>query len=114
MFRIVCFVEDKNLGKALTALTGLVLNMEAPQLVVNAVVKKGKIEQAAEPTTQWEEVINTLSKSFGSKGKVLAADIYVAMADNGITRGNYSYIIKQLKKAGYLKLGKTRGTYIVL
>lgn len=46
MFRIVCFVEDKALPKVLHAVAGLVVNMEPPQPVQNAVIEKvGKVKQ---------------------------------------------------------------------
>lgn len=40
MFRLVCFVEDKNLAKVLHAVSGDVLNMEVPQPVSNGKVVK--------------------------------------------------------------------------
>lgn len=49
MFRIVCYVEDKHLPKVLHALAGLVLNMDPPQPVTNAVVIKPSKANGALP-----------------------------------------------------------------
>lgn len=46
MFRLVCYVEDSNLPKVLHAVAGMVLNMEPPQPVANAIVKHGKVQEA--------------------------------------------------------------------
>jgi hypothetical protein len=42
------FIEDKNLAKVLTALDGLVLNMEPPRPVSGATVKQGQVKATSE------------------------------------------------------------------
>lgn len=41
------FVDDKHLPKVLTAMAGLVISMDVPRPVINAVVKNGKVAQAS-------------------------------------------------------------------
>lgn len=46
MFRLVCFVEDKDLPKVLHAVAGLVTNMEPPQPVADQPAKAPKARAA--------------------------------------------------------------------
>ncbi len=72
MFRITFIVEDKNLPKVLHAITGLVLNMEPPQPVTNAVVVKpakapAKVEQASTATSIKGRLVEYLGTIKGSR-----------------------------------------------
>lgn len=67
MFRIVCLVEDKNLHKVLHAVAGLVVNMEPPTPVVNAVIKNGKAVQASTASSKKDMLIEQLKPLRGKQ-----------------------------------------------
>ena len=69
MFRVVFFVEDNKLSKVLHSVQGLVLNMEPPQPVVNAMVvgTDKKIKQESAATSIKGKLIEYLGSIKGSR-----------------------------------------------
>jgi hypothetical protein len=102
------FIEDKNLPKVLYALSGLVLNMEAPQPVVNAVVKKGKVEQASSNASLKSRVLETIATM--KKGtEMTSAELkgLITKRRGNETSYNHCYMVK---KAKMIKT-KSRGVF---
>lgn len=106
------FIEDKNLSKVLIALAGLVVNMDAPQPVVNAVVKKGKLEQETSGSSLKDRVIEKLRMK--RKGQVISStDLTNIIAEVGGTPASKNYIQKLLFEEKFMK-SKERGSYVIL
>lgn len=113
MFRIVFFVEDKNLPKVLHAVQGMVLNMEPPQPVVNATVKEGKVQAASSGTATWERLWDEVIKC-PTGPLITSADLKRLITKVGGQVGSFSYFLKVLKDNNVLKSTKKRGEYVVL
>lgn len=119
MFRIPeFFVEDKDLPKVLHALTGVALNMGAPQAVTNAVVKSGKVK-AKKPEgegSNGERVVAELKKLQLKAGDILRSEqIHDAIKAIGVKETNFSPVMHHLKnEAKFLKITDRRGVYTIL
>ena len=108
MFKLTCYVDDKKLGPALHALTGLVLNMEAPMPVANAVAKNGKVEQTGSQFI-WERVASKLNEKSGRL--ISSAEIReIALAEGSSTI--IGTLVGKLTEEGILKR-KSRGLYSI-
>jgi len=112
MFRIACIVDDKNLPKVLHALSGLVLNMEPPQPVVNAEVKGGKVKQASSGIATWERIWDMVHKL--PNGSIYtSANLKADIIKAGGVENSFSYFSKVLRDNGLIKATKNRGEYVV-
>lgn len=112
MFRVVFMVEDRNLHKVLHALTGLVVNMEPPQPVTNAVVKNGKVKEASSGGTRKERFFEAVKAN--QKGSELTTDdLRAAMVAAGGMATSLNGIMAELFKRKIIKR-KSMGHYTVL
>lgn len=112
MFRIVCFVEDRNLAKVLHATAGLVLNMEPPQPVTNAVLVKPQIEQASAATSIKGRFTEYLSTIKGDKINII--DMRKKWVElGGLPSSLNGTLLIQITKEGLLKR-VARGHYYVI
>ena len=111
MFKIVCLVEDKHLPKVLHAMAGLVVNMEPPQPVINAVVNKGQIVQATTATSFKGQLIEELKKKSGSLISTKAMkDFFISIGAN--PNSINSTLTNQLIEEKVLKR-KDRGLFVI-
>jgi hypothetical protein len=112
MFRIPeFFVKDKDLHKVLTALSGLAINLAAPQPVVNVTIKKGEMKQASSSTTISGRILEAVQKL---KGQPLASlQLLELIAANGGSRASLNSVTKFLIVNKAIKR-KSRGNFIVL
>lgn len=111
MFRVVFMVEDRNLHKVLHALTGLVVNMEPPQPVTNAVVKNGKVKEVSSGATKKERFFEGVQALKGSA--ITTDDLKKVMASVGGAPTSINGIMAQLFKRKIIKR-KSMGHYTVL
>lgn len=109
MFRLVAFVEDKNLAAVLHALAGKVKTLEVPQPVVN-MTKGGKAE------TDGSLVALFIAHVYKQKiMKVTTADVRLFLETMGRSAASCQYVIKQAVKLGALKRhGKGPGTHYIV
>lgn len=110
------YMEDKHLAKVLSAVAGLVISMDVPRPVINAVVHKGKIKQAVATNGGGGTIITLVrDKILGfAKGTDLpVSQIRTFIKEAGGTSGTSGYYTNQLKKQKVIKL-KQRGTWTVL
>jgi len=103
MFRIEVFVEDRKLAYVLWALSGHVVNMTAPQPVVNAEKKNGKI--AAETSGNSVDMLRKWLVEHKFK-TVRAAQIRTFCEEVGLSSKSYYNMVTRARNAGLLK--KTR------
>lgn len=113
MFRIVCFVEDKHLPKILHAMSGLVLNMEPPQPVVNAVVKKGKVETSSMGDSVLARIKNLISSKLAKGDEFTSDTLKLMVKDAGGNVASTGTYRSRLVEDKTIKL-KERGVYTVL
>ncbi len=77
------FVEDKHLHKVLSALQGLVIKMDVPRPVVNAVHEKGQIKQVSTAVSFKGRLIELLKAKSGSLISTTALkDMYIELGAN--------------------------------
>jgi hypothetical protein len=110
------YVEDKHLAKVLSALAGLVISMEVPRPVINAVVHKGKIKQAVATNGSGDTIISLVKDkvaSFAKGTELPVSQIRTIIHDSGGTSGTSGYYTNQMKIQKIIKL-KQRGTWVVL
>ena len=124
MFRIVCFIEDKNLAKVLHAMSGLVLNMEPPQPVINATISK-----SVKQTPPWKQMdvpeIKQTSVATSIKGRlaeyldtikgarVSIADLRTKWVEfGGLPTSLNGSLMTELAKEGHVKR-VARGQYLI-
>lgn len=112
MFRLVMFVEDKKLAPVLNALSGLVLNMEPPQPVTNAVkASKNNIKQASGETTIKDRVIGMLKARSGQD--ITTQEIKeMTVQSGGQPTSNASYITSLVEERVVKR--KDRGVYHIV
>lgn len=109
MFRIVFLVEDKNLAKVLHATTGLVLNMEAPQPVVNASVIKTEVKQKSTASSIKGRFTEYLSSIKGAR--VTTTELREKWVElGGMPSSLNGTLLSQLKEEGHV-IGIARGQY---
>lgn len=113
MFRIVFFVEDKNLPKVLHAVQGLVLNMEPPQPVVNAKVEKGKVKALSEGGSSMASRVATQVRAAGKGTAVNSEWLKSAIVKAGGQATSFSYLLKILKDQKIVKATKVKGEYVI-
>lgn len=112
MFRIVFFVEDNKLSKVLHAVQGMVLNMEPPQPVVNAVVEKGTVKAETKATSIKELFLEHIERL--PKDTVIATgNIKQVLEQLGGSASSYNHFVSFAKKAKLLK-ARSRGHFIKL
>ena len=113
MFRIECFVDDRRLAEALRALTGLAVGSPAVQPVVNAAKKNGAVVAAGRG--DHPEMFLKYAKA-NKLDKFAATAMREYCLSHGMAATSYSYLAKQLVKAGVIKKsGKgTKATYTVV
>ena len=70
MFRITFMCEDKHLGPVLRAVTGMAIQMEPPQPVVNATVSKSKRVSSTSLGDVSTLIVQQLNKRNGEPFKV--------------------------------------------
>ena len=110
MFKVDCFVDDKNVAKLMHSLSGLAVNL---QVVPVRNVKKssnGKLESTAAGTTG-EAIVQ-----FASDNKLTVMTpklVSEALKIHGFATGGQSSAITNAVKAKLLKKTKKRGQYVV-
>ena len=101
MFRIECFVDEKNMGEVLKRLNGIARNL-THNYVPNVEPKRnGKIKAVAGnriELIQRELHKRKLTQITGPEMKELVEEI-------GLNRTSYSHFIQEMVKAGMLKKG---------
>lgn len=106
MFKIDCFVEDKNLAKVMHDLSGLVHDLKAVP-VVNAVLKNGTV-QGQSGTLIERFVAEWKSRKLG---KITAAEARSLAKAVGLSPTSYGHILHNAIKGGHVtKAGKTGGS----
>lgn len=112
LFRIAFFVEGKHLEKVLSAVSGVALNMEAPQPVVNATVQKGRVTQASSAVSMKGRLIEVIKQT--GKGKTFTTtQLKEAITGLGGTGTSFNHFAVELIKAKVLKR-KGRGEFTIL
>lgn len=106
------FVDGKNLHKLLRASAGLVVKMDVPRPVINAVMEKGTIKAASPASGVKGRVIELLGKF--SKGTDLPiSQVRTLVKEAGGSPEGTNYYTQILKKEKLLKM-KSRGLWTVL
>lgn len=109
MFRTEIFIEDKKLVPFLKAISGLVLSMSPPQMVVNAEARNGKIEAQTDGTVQ-EMFLAHLNQRKLKHFSV--GDIRHWLKSQGRAEGSFGYVVKKLRESKRAKM-VARGHYTV-
>lgn len=111
MFRVVCYVDDKNLAGFLKTLPGIARGEPSVSPVVNAEEPKTKGSiKAATGGSVLEMLTNYLQKRKSTR--VTAADLREFAKTIGMNSGHAgNYIWKVGTSAGILKSTKKKGTY---
>lgn len=100
MFRIVIYVDDTKVGKALWALTAVpVLRVETPQPVANAIQKKGG--QLAARTNGTSQAM--FAEYVKGRKTVGPSDIREFCSHHGLSEKSYSNVLDTAIKNGVLK-----------
>lgn len=108
------FVEDRHLTKVLTALAGLVIKMDVPRPVINAVATpKGEIKQEAVRDGSVKAELTASILKFNKGTELPISQIKTMIKEAGGSIDSYSYYVSQLKKDKILKL-KARGVWLVI
>jgi hypothetical protein len=114
MFTFRVFVDDKKLGDALRAVTGLATQVETPQPVVNAVkAKNGKLLAAGNGSLT-EAFLAHLNKTKRPGGQVTAKEMKEFVMKHGGAESSYSYVKSNLLLAKVLKTTTIPGVYKVM
>lgn len=106
------FVEDKHLAQVLTLLSGLVLDMKAPRVVVNAVAKKGKIKQASPETTSKDRFLELVKKKYKQSDVVSMEDLKDLIVEIGGAPTGSTYYAAALLDSG-TATRRGRGQYVI-
>lgn len=106
------YVDDKHLAKLLTAMAGVVIKMDMPRPVINAMVDKGEIKAISKGGSAKAGVANAIAK-FAKGTELPISQIRTMIKDVGGSPDSASYYINSLKNEKVIKL-KQRGTWIVL
>lgn len=100
MFRIECFVDDKNLAKALFAMQGLALQQPLIQPVVNALVGKNGVKSAT-PGSVCEMFYDFCRKSKATE--LSPADVKAWLQSVGREPSSFAYATKCGTTNGFLR-----------
>src|SRR5882672_508139 len=106
------FVDGKNLSKLLRASAGLVVKMDVPRPVINAVMDKGIIKAASNAKGVKEKVIE-LVREFAKGTDIPATQFRTIVERAGGSSGGSGYYTQMLKEQKILKL-KHRGLWTVI
>ena len=106
------FVDGKNLSKLLRASAGLVVKMDVPRPVINAVVDKGTIKPAS-GARGIKEKFTELVRQFTKGTDLPTSQLRTLMKQAGGSEGGIGYYTQALKTEKVLKL-KERGLWTVL
>jgi hypothetical protein len=112
MFTFRVFVDDKKLGEALLAVTGIATQVETPQAVVNVVKKNGRL-QATGNGSMTEAFLAHLNKTKKVGGQVTAKEMKAFVKEYGGANSSYSNIKRNLCEAKVLKQVAT-GVYKIM
>jgi hypothetical protein len=98
--RVEFFCEDKKLGTALRALTGLIVGQPTVQPVVNAQVKTGKLKAktSGDPVSMFAQYVKDNKHT-----QIHAEDMRVFAKSIGRPTTSYGYYLKKMQDAGLLK-----------
>ena len=108
LFKIECKVEEKKLGKVLSALDGLVVDMEPPVPIRNAVATSNGVKSTADDRPIPE------CFSFSGLKEVSVDQIKNTLKALGRSPTSYGYAIQKLRKAKVLAPAKGKGMFKVL
>jgi hypothetical protein len=111
MFKLECFIDDKQLAKAMHGLDGLVLDLKVLP-VKNAVKKNGKLKSTASGSTM--EAIAGYIASNNLTETITTKQIHEALKASGFSVGGVTNAIVNAVKAKIIKKGKERGQYVIL
>lgn len=114
LFQMEFKVEEKNLGKCLAALAGVALDMQVPKALSNAAVHKGGVVRQVVPGASQASRVKEYLGHQKAGDRITSAEIRDAMIALGISKNNYSSLVSQLAKQGYLKTTDKRGMLLVL
>lgn len=106
------FVDGKNLHKLLRASAGLVVKMDVPRPVINAVIEKGTIRQSSNAKGVKEKVIELIGQ-FNKGTDIPTSQIKTLVGRAGGSEGGAGYYTQMLKEQKILKM-KSRGLWTVL
>jgi len=107
------FVDGKNLHKLLRASAGLVVKMDVPRPVINAVVEKTGVIRAASGAGNIREKFTELVQKFAKGTDLPTSQLRTLMKQAGGSEGGIGYYTQALKDAKILKL-KERGLWTVI
>src|SRR6267142_2434755 len=106
------FVDGKNLHKLLRASAGLVVKMDVPRPVINAMVEKGTLKQVSNAKGVKEKVIE-LVRQFSKGTDIPSTQFRTIVERAGGSSGGAGYYTQMLKEQKILKL-KHRGLWTVI
>ena len=106
------FVDGKNLHKLLRASAGLVVKMDVPRPVINAVIDKDGIKQVSNAKGVKQRVIE-LVREFAKGTDIPATQFRTIVERAGGSAGGSGYYTQMLKEQKILKL-KHRGLWTVI
>lgn len=106
------FVAGKNLHKLLRASAGLVVKMDVPRPVINAVMEKGAIRAVSNATGIKQKMVE-LIRQFGKGTEIPSSQIKTLVERAGGAPGGSGYYTQMLKNEKILKL-KQRGLWTVI
>lgn len=106
------FVDGKNLHKLLRAGAGLIVKMDLPRPVINAVIDKGTV-RAATGARGIKEKFTELVRQFAKGTDLPTSQLRNLMKQAGGSEGGIGYYTQALKNEKVLKL-KERGLWTVL
>ena len=105
------FVAGKNLHKLLRASAGLVVKMDVPRPVINAMVEKGTLKQVSNAAGIKQKMIE-LIRQFSKGTEIPTSQIKTLVERAGGSSGGSGYYTQMLKNEKILKL-KQRGLWTV-
>lgn len=106
MFRVEFFCDDKRLGDALRALTGLAIGNPAVQPVTNAKVSRGG---ALRQVTEGRLVDLFAAHLAKTKPKEFTArDVQTFLSNQGTAPGSFGYVLKQAIAAKLIRKKSTK------
>ena len=112
LWKMGFFVEGKHLEKVLIAVSGIALNMDPPQPVVNARVKNGGVKQVNGGSSIKEHLIAEIAKL--AKGSLYTNDnLRADIVKVGGSESSYCHFAKTFIGLKILKR-KGRGEYVVV
>ena len=106
------FVDGKNLHKFLRASAGLVVKMDVPRPVINAVMEKGAVKQVSTASGIKGRVIE-LVRQFNKGTDLPVSQLRTIIRQAGGVAETAGYYTQMLKNEKVLKM-KTRGLWTVI